>query len=280
MTAPAQIQVPAGHVVVTTFGSLRHEMVQCWMELRSLCEKNGLHNVHWATLPGTLVEKARNEAVRQLLRNPQAQWLLQIDGDMTFPPDSLLRMLQTVYQDMPHIDALGAYCPLRGEMALCTIDTGTGTWESHFPGSGIMEVMRTGAAFLLVKRRVFEALSDPWFRMRVPARPLDFMAEVDNWARMKWNGENPFRGLPNEPWEKLERCARDDPSAIAGSFVPVEVGEDSGLMDRLRNAGFRAYVNTDVVCGHVDSVVRGWPDHKKAMEQLAQNQRYASGLLA
>ena len=89
---------------------------------------------------------------------------------------------------MPHVDVLGAYCPLRGSLALPTIDTGTGTWESWYPGSGVIEAMRTGAAFLLCKRHVFEKLQDPWFRMRVPARPIDFMAEVDNWARMKFDG--------------------------------------------------------------------------------------------
>ena len=73
MTAPTQqMSIPAGHVIITTYGVIRHESSQCKEEMRSFCEKQGLVNVHWGTLPGTLVEKARNEAVRQLLRDANA----------------------------------------------------------------------------------------------------------------------------------------------------------------------------------------------------------------
>jgi len=254
------------------------EMVQSLMDARATCDRTGLHNVAWNFLPGTLIEKARNEAVRALLRDPNAQWLLQIDGDMTFAPDSVIRILQTAYGEMPHADAVGAYCPLRGELALPTLDTGSGTWESIFPGSGILEVIRTGAAFLLVKRHVFENLRDPWFRMRVPARPLDFLAEVDNFARCKFDGRNPFRGMPGQEWERLEKCAIDDPSSAPETFVPAEVGEDSGWCDRMRNAGFRIFVNTDIVTGHVDTKITSWQTHKEAIAKIQQQQRYVVGL--
>jgi glycosyltransferase involved in cell wall biosynthesis len=228
-------------------------------------------------LPGALPEKTRNEAARQMLRTPGADWLLQIDADMTWSPDAIVRLLQTAYGDLPHADVVGAYCPLRGELALPTIDTGTGTWESWFPGSGTVEVIRTGAAFHLVKRRVYEALKDPWYRLRVPARPVDFMAEVDNFARMKYDGKNPFRELPNREWERLEQCALEDPSTI--EFTPAEVGEDSGFMDRVRNAGFRIFVNTDIVIGHVDTKVTTWQQHKEAIEKNERQNRLIAGLL-
>lgn len=279
MPEPQQIQVPSGQVAMTTFGSVRQETVQSFMDMRSHCERNGLQNIQWMMVPGALPEKTRNEAARNLLRTPGADWLLQIDADMTFQPDALLRMLQIAYGELPHADVLGAYCPLRGDAALPTIDTGTGTWQSVFPGSGTLEIMRTGAAFLLVKRRVFENLKEPWFRMRVPARPLDFMAEVDNWARIKFDGQNPFRNLPGQEWEKLEKCAHEDPSAAPENFVPAEAGEDSAFMDRCRNAGFRLFVATDIVTGHVDTVIRSWVDHKKWIADREKDQRIASGML-
>jgi len=268
MPEQQQVAIPPGLVVCTTYGSIRHEFAQSLLELRSASEKNGLSNVAYAFLPGTLVEKARNEAVRQMLRSG-AGWLLLIDGDMQFQPDSLHRLLATAYGEMPHADAIGAYCPLRGDLALPTIDSGTGTWESWFPGSGVLEVMRTGAAFLLVKRHVFEGLKDPWFRMRVPFdRWVAVMAEVDNFARTRFDGRNPFRGLPGAEWEKLEKAAQEDPSAVQEQFVPVEVGEDSGFCDRARNAGFRIFVHTDVVCGHVDTKIVSWQDHKRAVKTM------------
>jgi len=272
-----QIQVPSGLVACTTYGQIRGQTAECLSNMRSHCEKQGMHNVEWRMIPGALVEKARNDAVRTMLRAGHG-WILYCDGDMVFAPDALMALIRIAYSELPHADVLGAWCPLRGELALPTIDCGSGTWESHYPGSGVLEVMRTGGAFLLVKRHVLEALTDPWFRMRVPARPIDFLAEVDNWARMKMDGQNPFRGLPNEPWEKLEKCARDDPSVAPENFVPVEVGEDSGFCDRARNAGFRIFVATDVACGHIDEQVLTWQKHKEAMDKMEKQQRLATGI--
>jgi hypothetical protein len=279
MQPDGTLQIPAGHFCITTYGSIRGETTASVWEMRSFSERNGLNNVRWYTMPGTLVEKARNEAVRELLRDPNAQWLCFFDGDMTAEPNALIRMLQTCYGEYPQADVLGGYCSLRGDLALPTIDSGTGTWESWFPNSGVVEVMRTGAAFLLVKKHVFLGMQDPWFRLRVPMRPLDALAEIDNFARIKFNGQNPFRELPDRQWERLEQCAIEDPSSAPENFTPGEVGEDSGFCDRARNAGFRIFVTTEVVTGHVDAKVTSWVDHKKAIENVEQTQRYIAGLL-
>lgn len=275
---PPNIAVPGGQVWVTTYGPIRHETAASLMEMRSHSERNGLLNVRWGTMPGTLVDKARNECVRALLSEPNADWLLFIDGDMTFPPDALLRLLQSAYGEMRHADAIGAYCSLRGDLALPTLDLGSGTWESIFPGAGLLEVIRTGAAFILVKKHVYQALSDPWYCLRVPARPIDFMQEVDGFARQKFDGINPFANLPNAEWERLMQCAIEDPSS-AGAFTPAEVGEDSNWADRVRAAGFRIFVDTNIVCGHVDTKVVDWVQHKKAMQDIERNQKYLAGLL-
>lgn len=276
---PQQLSIPSGLVCVTTFGMITQQTTQCLLTARSFTEKQGLQNVQWITLPGALVEKARNEAVRQMLRAGHG-WLLFIDGDCTFDENAIILLLQAAYGELPAADAMGAWCPLRGELALPTIDCGSGTWESHFPGSGIMPVMRTGGAFLLVKRHVFEALKDPWFRMRVPSRAVDDFVGIDNWMRMKFNGTNPFREQMPEIWDKAFKCAQDDPSIVIENFVPVEVGEDSGFCDRAKLAGFNLFVNTNIACGHVDQVVLNWQKHKSAMEEAAKWQRLASGLLA
>lgn len=281
MTAPepGKFTAPAGIIALTTHGSVRAETYTCLSELRSQSEKAGLSAVQYLTVPGSLVDKARNDAVRALLKS-QCGWLMFIDADMTFQPDALHAMLATAYASHPHADILSGYCNLRGELALPTMDTGTGTWESWFPGSGVVEVIRTGAAFLLVKRHVFEGLSEPWFRLRVPARPIDFMAEIDNFARMKFDGRNPLRGLPSEVWEKLEQCAKDDPSIAAETFVRNEVGEDSGFCDRAKHAGFRIFVNTDIVTGHVDTEIRDWKSHKKAIAEIEKTNWHCVGVEA
>lgn len=279
MPDTASLQIPPGLVICTTYGQIQQQTAACLLEMRSHSEHNGLANVKYEMMPGTLVEKARNEACRKTLKEPFG-WLLFVDGDMTFAADALLRLLRTAYGEVPHADVVGAYCCLRGDLALPTIDTGTGTWESWLPNSGTVEAMRTGAAFLLIKRHVLEALQDPWFRMRVPARPIDFMAEFDNFLRIKFNGTNPLREVQPEVWEKAEKCARDDPAVVAEQFVPQEVGEDSGFCDRVKLAGFRIYVNTDIECGHIDQRILTGADHKKAVDEMQRQQRLLCGALA
>jgi hypothetical protein len=276
--ADNQIAIPSGLFCVTTYGSITGGTAQAIWDLRSASEKAGLLNVGWSMVPGTLVEKARNDAVRQMLTmfNGQAQWLCFCDGDMLPPADALVKILQTAYGQCPWADVVGAYCTLKGELGLPTVDRGSGTWESVFPGSGPMEVIRTGAAFLLCKRHVFERIPQPWFRLRVPARPLDFMAEVDNWARMKKDGVNPFRNLPGQPWEELERLASQDPSSH--SFTPAEVGEDSGFCDRVKNAGMRIVVDTNIEIGHLDTRVVNSGTHKEAMEKIRTQWLQAVGV--
>lgn len=273
-----QITVPSGLICVTTFGYITQQTVQSLLDARSFCEKQGLANLQWLMLPGALVEKARNEATRQCLKAGHG-FLLFIDGDTVFPQEAVIQLITSAYGELPQADVMGAWVPLRGELALPTIDDGTGTWNSHYPGSGIIPVMRTGGAFLLVKRHVFEALKDPWFRMRVPARAIDMIAELDNWLRIKFDGQNPFRNY-GDYWAKAEKAATDDPSVVVENFVPVEVGEDSGFSDRVKLAGFNIFVNTNIACGHVDHVVLNWQKHKSAMDEAAKWQRLASGLLA
>lgn len=280
MTAPqGGFQVPPGMCVVTTYGQITGETAQCLMDMRSRCEAEGLRNILWKMIPGTLVEKARNEAVRQSLA-AGCQWLLQVDGDMIFQPDALLRLLATAYRDFPNAHVVGGYCNLRGDMGIPTVDTGTGTWESWYPNSGVVDVMRTGAAFLLVKRQVFEGLSDPWFRMRVPFGPfVHVLAEFDNLCRIKFDGKNPVREQMPEFWGKLEGCVMDDPSSRPGTFVPVEVGEDSGFCDRVKAAGFTILVDTNVVIAHLDKKVITADDHRKAMQRAKLEERQMLGVL-
>ena len=285
--ADGQFQVPTpGMVVVTTHGSVTQETVQNLWEMRSFTEANlppsapGQSTVKWRMIPGGLVDKARNEAVRAMLRE-NCQWLLQVDADMTFNADALLKLLQVAYASHSWADVVGAYCPLRGELALPTIDTGTGTWESVYPGSGQLEVMRTGAAFLLAKRHVFERMPDPWFKMRVPyGRWAEMLADFDNLNRIKFDGRNPVRDEMPDYWAKLEKCVHEDPSTIPGNFVPVEVGEDSGFCDSAKLHGLRIVVDTDTVCGHLDRKVIQWTDHRDAVRRLQKEQRQMVGVLA
>lgn len=145
---------------------------------------------------GTRVDLARNLIVRDFLANPAATHLFFMDSDQTFPAGALTRLLSrekdivggTYFQrtetPLPHIyrferdapenaDGTGPsrrwYRPVAKEFAAW--------WKSHpeaghQPNANVYldtpdslvrcDVLATGC--MLISRRVFEALPDPWFR--------------------------------------------------------------------------------------------------------------------
>lgn len=271
-------QIPPGMVVCASWGMARTETAFALLEARSFTEAQGAKNIRWVHVPGALVSKSRNDAARSLLADPNAQWMLMIDLDMAFPADAILRILRTAYATHPHLDLVGAYCNLRGEVGLPTIDTGTGTWEVWYPESGVKDVMRTGAAFLLVKRHVFERIPGPWFALRIPQRPLDAIAEVDTYCRTIFDGRNPFRGRPDGAWERMTELASEDRSAV--NWVPAEVGEDSSFCDRVTAAGMRIGVDTSIQVQHITTQMQNWEHLRRKQDERAREERLLSGLTA
>ena len=267
-------QCPPGRVVVTTWGSILADTCHCLVSARAYCERANLSNIEWQFVQGTLIDKTRNHAMRQMLASP-AQWLLFIDADMSWAEDSVHRMLDTAYRTHPWVDVLGGYCTLRQPPHLPTMDTGTGTWESHFPGQGVVEVMRTGAAFLLIKRHVAERIPDPWFALRIPMRPINAIAEVDTFCRTIFDGTNPLRG---DYWDAMVKAARLHHSTAEEPYVAAEVGEDSSFCDRVTGAGMRIAVNTDIEVRHWTTEAKDWRDHKKCMDESAKQQRQMAGV--
>lgn len=263
MTAPVQVQVPNGMVCVTTYGSVTYETMEAWGNMREAVVRQGLSPV-WRFVPGSLVDRARNNAVVSFLNHqPSLGWLLFVDGDAVFAPDALAVLLMAAYDGVKEADAIGGYCVLRGEPYLPTIDTGTGTWESHLPGQGPVEVMRTGSAFILMKRHCFERVEGPWYGTRNPMRAIDALAEVDNFAHTKFDGRNPLAERPE--WQALMKCAMDDPGSHRPHDPSAFVGEDSNWCDRMRFAGLRIFVHTDVQVDHVDRAIRSAADHRRLM---------------
>jgi len=223
------------------------------------------------------VDRARNQAAVQMLKNPSFQWLLFVDGDCVFPPDAMMRLLAYAYHENPVADVVGAYNPLRGEPYLPTIDTGTGTWENHYPGSGPLEVMRTGSAFVLIKRHVYERMEGPWYGTRHPMRPIDIFAELDNYANQKFDGGNPLAKTPE--WQTLYNCARTEASTYQPNPPDGFCGEDSNFCDAVKAAGMRIFVHTDIICGHIDKRTITWKDHRRSMDAANERSRQACGIL-
>ena len=262
---------------VVLSGTVMDEFAACREEMRAWCITNGFTNVEWTTIAATLVEHGRDAALTHALnpnpavKQPPYDWILQVDADATFKPDSFARILYTAYVRVPDADVVGAYAQVKHEPFLPTIDTGTGTWEPHFPGEGVLPVMRTGAHFLLVKTPILTRFGPPWFKTRLSFRPVDALREVDNFARIKMNGRNPLAALPE--WTKLLEAAK-----LEAGGVESPVGEDSGFMDSVKAAGGHIYVDTDIVTGHIGRRTIMPEMLKDAMDKRHRRLRAAVGI--
>lgn len=280
------IEIPAGMLAVTTYGVVTGETVQSLLDLQRFNMQSGVNNIQYSIVHGTLVDKARNESASVMLRNPNLKYVLFIDADMTFQPDIVQKLLVTAFHpQLCHwADAVGGYCQLRGKPFLPTIDTGTGTWESHDANCGPLEVIRTGGACILVKRHVYERMEFPWYGVRPAPRPIDIMAELDNYARCKMDGRNTLR--EHDAWSLLEKCAREDASAqrtradaqFPGAFFS-SVGEDSNFCDKMKALGFRIVVQTDAVASHLDREAITPARHMAAVLESERWGRQAVGVL-
>ena len=268
------VAIPPGIVAITTYGSVCAETTQAYGDMRAWCITQGLTNIAWHIVHGTLVDKARNDAAEIMLREPAARWLFFLDADMIWQPDLLGRILQTAFAECPWAGIVGGWCPQKGAPYLPTIDLGSGTWEPIAPLDGNKEVMRTGAACVLIKREVFEKMERPWYGVRPAPRPIDMVAEVDNFCNQIFDGENPFRKY--KEWNQLEQSAS---SASNGSRDIKFVGEDSGICDKARAMDVRIVVNTHAVCDHVHREIITATSHLEEMRKLREQRAAAVGVL-
>lgn len=252
-------------------GTVTPQFAVALSNLRSYNDRTGFHNIEYKIQHAVLVENGRDSLVRHTLEQ-NYDYLLQIDADAApFDPAALQSLLQTAFIDYSHLDVVGGYCQLRGEPHLPTIDTGTGRWEEHYPGEGILPVIRTGAHFLLCKRSAFEGIVGPWFRSRQTVSPVRAMRELDSFARINYMGKNPL--AQHEEWQNLLELASQQPRE------PVQsVGEDSSFCDLLRAHGKNIAVDTDLVVGHVTDKILLPQDFRDKMQQSLLQQKQLLGV--
>lgn len=272
MTQPNIKDLKGLIATVVTSGHIDEAFAMSHENLRSYNDRNGWLNVEYAHFPAVLVEAGRDSAVEHALRNNYA-WILQIDADAApFPPNSLEHLLRRAYVEYPDADVIGGYCQLKGPPHLPTIDRGSGTWETIYPGEGMVPVIRTGGHFLFAKTPTFKKFGPPWFRSRLVQAPIKAFAEVDNFLRTQTKSQNPF--AKSEEWKEAIRKAK-----LASVGASTTVGEDSGFSDEAKFANLMIYVDTDLVVGHVAKKTIMPDDLKEAMEDIAAARRLACGLL-
>lgn len=120
---------------------------------------------------GPRVAESRNQVVDLFAGNhPDAEWLLMIDSDMTFEPDMLERLLE--HADPQRVPILGGLCFAggRSHTPYPTIYRELAVHDGYieidrvydYPPDRLCKVGATGGACLLVHRRVYAAMKQPY----------------------------------------------------------------------------------------------------------------------
>jgi GT2 family glycosyltransferase len=117
---------------------------------------------HFFSTRGILVEEARNQMTLQALDEPDVTHVLMLDCDMVPPPHALKRLLE---HDVPIVGGLchnrrPPYQPIvcRWYQESLALGVKRHGFCYHFPPDVLFPVDATGAAFLLIKREVLEAI--------------------------------------------------------------------------------------------------------------------------
>ena len=171
------------------------------------------------------ISNARNKIARDFLQRGKAEWLWMVDADMTFGPDTLDRLLDSAH-DASH-PIVGGLCFGIHDHRLFPTLYGFETDDdgrpytvrfNTYPDHGKLQVHATGAACLLIHRKVLQAIADA----------TEAGAKFTNRA-YPWFQETEMGGQP--------------------------VGEDVTFCLRAGVLGFPVHVDCDIRIGHQKTVI-------------------------
>lgn len=162
--------------------SWHHSIVNLLMHDASTSQRI-LRGGYIAFASGYDLERSRNRVAAQFLDSKQAEWLLWTDSDMGFAPDALERLLAVA--DPDRLPVVGGLCfgfkDLGGDGCNGLVRKPFTTmfrWQQqgdktafspilHYPPNTLVPVDATGAAFVIVHRKVLEAIraryGDVWY---------------------------------------------------------------------------------------------------------------------
>jgi len=117
-----------------------------------------------------------NEIIRKAMSDPKFEWVWIMGDDHTFEPGTLLRLLEVMHTN-EGVDILVPQVLKRTPPWLPVVFSHQNEdgWYvvANLPEKDLTRVHAAGSAGMLIRRHVFEALSDPWFRPAPDAAGLN-----------------------------------------------------------------------------------------------------------
>ena len=231
-----------------------------------------LQKAGWKTIldypRGSNIGVLRDLGVRSALES-DAEYLLQIDSDTVIASNAYNSILRMIERDVDIVS--GVYVGKQGDFVPIAAHyqghAGRYKTVEDIPLDGsLVEVDAVGGGFLLVKTDVFRNLTPPYFHWLtgypdLPDTPFSLRGcrneeslrkiksaagQVDAWLR-----DNPDKGLVDVPIATLRDFLIYAPNALPG----VQHGEDYGFCQKAKAAGYKIWLDSSVLLGHIGSYI-------------------------
>lgn len=167
-TIPIRLNAPGGGVVVSWLspGQLSADFTDSLWDLLEHDRENAHRIAGKISLrSGPRVAEARSQIVDEFLSNPvigDAEWLLMLDSDMTFDGDLLDRLMEVADpKERPIVGGLcfaGGYGRVFPTLYRLLDEGGDIEPFTEYPRDAVCKVDATGAACMLVHRKVFTVM--------------------------------------------------------------------------------------------------------------------------
>ena len=228
----------------------------------------------------SVVHWARNQSVAQALYGqpkdgrPLADRLFLMDDDMLCQPYHLTRLASY------NADIVCGICTIRRDPPIPNIrfwkpETATFVYpeEWDWDSNKLMEIDAAGAAFMLVKRQVFEKMAETYLACereleedarKMSAPPVDL---ADYWKRKSEARRERFRKATEEGnWQKRDCWWFQFLDNVVDDQVG-ELGEDLGFCWKAKELGFKIYADPQVLPGHLGMYGYSILDYRDHVEQ-------------
>ena len=268
-------------------GHMLHEPWKC---------PNGKHSVRMMPpiMGSSVVHWARNQVVAQALYGqpddgrPPADYFLLIDDDMTSENEYLKRLLS--YK----LDVVCGICTIRRDPPRSNIRYWSVAEERFFEplewdwdSQKLMEIDGAGAAYMLVKRTVFERMTQAYlnceFEIAEDLRKISPTTEGAEHATLSirnyWQRKSERRkirfdtAIKNNDWKSADCwwfCFLDN----CFDNQIGELGEDLGFCWKLKRLGFKMFADPQVLPGHLGMYAYSARDYRDLIEQAKLNGTY------
>jgi hypothetical protein len=285
--ATVDIVIPTYRGIQPECQSNLHIMIretQCYCGTHAPWECNkGKHSVRLIphTRGSSVIHWARNQIIAMALYGqivspdgrPDAEYLFLMDDDMLTQPRYLSRLLSykkdfvtgiaTVRRDPPRPNI--RFWSQKDGYYITPVEW---DWDSV----KLMPIDAVGAAFMLIKRRVFEKMGEAYlacqFERAEDRRKFPRCDEVDAyWDKKEKQRRKIFAEAiaPGGDWKKADGWWFNFPDNVTDTQVG-ELGEDIAFCWKAKQLGFDLFADPQVLPGHIGDYGYGIADYRQWVE--------------